>query len=215
MPELNNADSDDDDDDDNAQGRRWTEVPIQEVPQLETRASQHNDFFAALPAFNKRRGPIRTEIPRNVADPIDIFQLYWTPELLEKIVRNSNWYGQRFVTAWQRDLNIAEFKAFLAIILELGVVKFPNRESAFKRDHHGSQFIKVLGISHARFNQILRARRYKDYNKTAEEIREAKAADAFWPIKEMAQYLASQFGKYYQCGRGLDIDEQTRSQSKH
>ena len=67
------------------------------------------------------------------------FQLFWTPDVIEKMIRNTNWYGRTFIPRWQYDLTSAEFKGFLAIILELGVTKFPNREAAFKRDAHGSK----------------------------------------------------------------------------
>lgn len=88
--EENSVDDDDDNDDVEPLQDRWTEIPSQEVPRRDLRTNQHDDFFSALPAFSKTRGPLRANIPQNVVDPIDIFQLYWTPELIEKIIRNSN-----------------------------------------------------------------------------------------------------------------------------
>lgn len=57
-------------------------------------------------------------------------------------------------SSW-RDVTVGEFKAFIAICLALGYVKFTNREVAFQDHEFGSLFIRRL-MSLERFNLILR-----------------------------------------------------------
>jgi hypothetical protein len=194
-----------------ANGPQWDEVTVEDVPARQLRSEDQFQYFSELPEFKRKKtGPTRLVSDKRPLRPIDIFELYWTPELQDKFIKNTNWYGRRYISRWSHDLSRAEFKAFLAIILELGRIKFPNRASAFSNNGHGSPFIIVLGISLTRFNHILKAWRYEDYSdKSAEEIRRLKAADPFWPVKEMAEQLASRFRSMYQCRRGMDIDEQS------
>ena len=105
----------------------WTEVPVEDVPARLLRAGAKPDFFSDLPAFAKSQsvGP-NISLIRNkgCVRPVDFFELYFTQEMQDKIIKNSNWYGQRFIRTWQRDVSRAEFKAFLAIILELGRIPY-------------------------------------------------------------------------------------------
>lgn len=192
----------------------WTEKSISSPPERNTRSGNKIIEEAELPTFKNSGsvGPNRAEIRRkNAIKEIDFLQLFWTNELIDQMIKNSNWYGNTFLrTKGWFDLTRSEFKAFLAIVMELGRVKFPSREAAFDKSHSGSGFIKIVGISLERFNHIVKAWRYEDFSKlTPDEIAEKKRNDPFWPIKKMAEDLALNFQSMYNCRQGLDIDEQT------
>ena len=167
---------------------------------------------ANLPAFKKEAvvGPNTIAINEAGAKTeLDFFQLFWSEEKMQQYVTNSNWYGKKYIKNWY-DLTMAEFKTFLAIVMELGRVKYPSRDAAFQNSSRGSRFVNIVGIPLARFNAIVKAWRYEDYsNLTTEQIAQSKRNDPFWPIKKFAEDLASRFQSLYQCRQGLDIDEQT------
>ena len=190
----------------------WQEYPIQDPPELTTRGGNKILLEAAIPTFKKAStvGPNRTEIRRlGAITELDFFQIFWTKEIMVKFCSNSNWYGNKYVKGWT-NLTVPEFKAFIAIIMELGKVKYPSRESAFDKGIHGSKFISIVGLSIARFNQIVIAWRYEDFSQlTLEQLAGTKRDNPFWPIKALAEELSSKFQSMYQCGQAMDIDEQT------
>ena len=60
-----------------------------------------------------------------------------------------------------------------------------------------------------RFEQILKAWHYENYMEyTAEEIKQLKALDPFWPIASLEKDLNARFGAMMKPGQFLDIDEQ-------
>ena len=64
-------------------------------------------------------------------------------------------------------------------------------------------------MSNMRFEQILKAWHYENYTEyTAEEIKQLKALDPFWPIASLEKDLNARFGAMMKPGQFLDIDEQ-------
>ena len=76
-------------------------------------------------------------------------------------------------------------KAFIAIILELGVIKYPNRDIAWEKSDHGNKFVRDL-MSKERFNQIIRCWRYENYAGTTSDQRKAlRKEQPFWGLKSL------------------------------
>ena len=189
----------------------WTEYPINSPPIVVTRRETKILLDSKVPFFRQGNlGPNRAEIRSLAATTeLDFFQIFWTQDIMETTCINSNWYGEKFIRGWM-ELEVPEFKAFLSIVMELGKIKFPSRESAFNNSIHGSGFIKIVGMNLARFNSIVKAWRYEDFSElTVEEIAAKKRDDPFWPIKKLSEELASTFQYMYQCSQAMDIDEQT------
>jgi hypothetical protein len=190
----------------------WTECTINDPPERGTRTGNKILLESNVPYFKKQSavGPNKSEIRRLAAvTELDFFKIFWTNNMMEKMCKNTNWFGSRYIVGW-KELKIPEFKAFLAIIMELGKTRFPSRDLAFDQGIHGSGFVKTIGMNLARFNAIVKAWRFEDYsNLSPEEIAAKKANDPFWPVKKLAEEMALQFGNMYQCGQAMDIDEQT------
>ena len=113
------------------------------------------------------------------------------------------------IKGW-KDITLTDFKAFLAIIITLGIVKYPTRRIAFYDPMLGSPFIQSLGISLEKFERILKAWHYEDYTDyTPAIIANNKKIDAFWPVKRLAVLLAQAFERTFNCGQLITVDEQT------
>ena len=140
---------------------------------------------------------------------LKFFMLFITESILMAFVVATNTYGRMYHKSyWKKDLDIAEMKAFIAIILSLGVIKYPNRDIAWESSSFGNQFIKEL-MTKDRFNQIIRCWRYENYENTTSSQRKAfRAASPFWGLKSLAVIVAASFKNMYHPGQLLDIDEQ-------
>ena len=104
------------------------------------------------------------------SDPVDTFLLFFDDGVMNQFIIATNGYGNRFIQGWSGDVTISEFRKFLAIILCLGMTKFPNREKAWEKSPFGHSFIPSQ-MTLRRFNQILRAWHFENYaNLDAAEI---------------------------------------------
>ena len=64
---------------------------------------------------------------------LNFFQMYITAAIINSFVVATNYYGNTFYSKyWTKDLDVAEFKAFIAVILEFGVITYPNRKWLLK-----------------------------------------------------------------------------------
>ena len=64
-------------------------------------------------------------------------------------------------------------------------------------------------MTYYRFEMIMRAWHYVDYAQyTAEEIKQNKQADPFWPVSSLEEDLNVVFRRNYNPGQCVDIDEQ-------
>jgi Transposase IS4 len=119
----------------------------------------------------RRVGP---NIPSNCDEPLDYFKLFFTDELISSIVDNTNKYANNAIKKTQltknslwnswRDVNEEEFRAFLGVILNMGVRPHPNLQdyfstsftaytpffrSVFKRD----RFLQIFWMLHLKTNE--------------------------------------------------------------
>lgn len=179
------ADYDDEDDDANDEDGDgivgWIPCPIERFEATLSRSSPRNTSSSSsepteptledkLPHFNSYKGRgqfigvnkaviIEAKCKR---EPLKYFMLFFTLAIMETFVISINAYANLFYSRyWTKNVDLSEFKAFLAIILQLGVVKFPNREVAWEDTVHGNRFIRQL-MTQDRFNQIIRCYRSDD-----------------------------------------------------
>lgn len=140
--------------------------------------------------------------------PLKCFELFFTNTVVATFVEASNAYGRKFINGWKKDLTKSEFKIFIAVILIMGVVKYPNRKTAFDKTY-GNDLIRTF-MSHDRFTQLLRAWHFEDYTiHTPDELKEYRKKDPFWPVKSFVVLLAGSFRNAYVCGQRIDVDEQS------
>lgn len=140
-------------------------------------------------------------------DGAKIFQLFFNDEIMNKFMDSTNSFGaKKFDNKW-RNVSFSEFKAFLAVIMLLGIVQYPNREMAW--DHSlGCTLIKLIMKEH-RFTEILRCWHFRDVTDlTDEDFKKMKEDDPFYATTELMKVLCLKYSEYYRCGQFIDIDEQ-------
>ena len=103
----------------------------------------------------------------------------------------------------------SELAAFLGIGIYMGLIKYNgDRRKLWENTWKGNLFVRSV-MTYARFEQILKAwhsTNYSDY--TAEEIKQNKQLDPFWPIADLERALNTSFSSMMKPGQFLDIDEQ-------
>ncbi|MDX2164308.1 MAG: hypothetical protein SFW07_02700, partial [Gammaproteobacteria bacterium] len=136
---------------------QWVKRDLLEL-NLRSTASQQDIIRRSTPKFtDSNSGPDRKAIRDAGAETIlDFFQLFFTNSILEAFVAASNSYAKKFISGWERDLKLPEFKAFLAIVVSFGFMRYSERSMAFEQGVFGNFFIRNL-MTLRRFNQILRS----------------------------------------------------------
>jgi len=166
--------------------------------------------FRGYKGIHEFEGVNKTVVRQNNCDSVlSFFQLYITIAIMQAFVNATNFWGRTFHQKyWKKKIDIAEFKAFLAIVFEMGVIKYPNREISFENSDHGSSFIRNL-MTKSRFDMIMMCWRYEDYSKTsATERQNFKLTSPFWAAKAFIVLVATAFDNLFNPGQMLDIDEQ-------
>ena len=143
---------------------------------------------------------------------LDFFMIYITGTILATYVYATNVYASlNHKKYWNKNLDISEFKAFLAIILELGVITYPSRKVAFEDSDHGNQFIRKL-MTRKRFDAIMRCWRFEDYSaegqRTAQERKLLRRNQPFWGASVLVGMINTTCSRMFNPGQLLDIDEQ-------
>ena len=84
----------------------------------------------------------------------------------------------------------------------MGLLKYGGeRRKLWENSWKGNLFVRSV-MSHARFEQILKAWHSTDYaDYTAEEIKNLKAADPFWPVAELERELNVTFSTMMKPGQ--------------
>ena len=197
VDDFDDGNDDDDDIDDDLQSTvDWISLDIPTFQPQTSRSSPRNstspnnnatndpttdDFLPPFKGY-RGRGDFNGVNRREVEDAncgrsvLNFFMLFITEAVLLTFVVATNTYGRMYQgNNWKKDLDVAEMKAFIAIILELGVIKYPYRDIAWEKSDDGNKFIRDL-MSKGRFNQIIRNWRYENYANTTSIERSIK----FW-----------------------------------
>ena len=225
------ADSDDDDDDDDDEGESvvpntWYKMYSQTTTGGSTNVDEDPVLRMVYPP-NKpdfagpKPGPSNKSRSYPRQTPLDCFQLFWSEAVLAEFCTATNAYAKLFMTSrWRKDMDVKEFKGFLAIILSFGIVKYPAREDAWCGPH-SSRFVSSI-MSCTRFKAISAAWHWEDYSALVPEeplldrskrARAASAAkkkgNAFWPVKSLIQRLCAAFKSMWNLHQYNDVDEQS------
>jgi hypothetical protein len=139
---------------------------------------------------------------------IPIFSKFFTDDMFENMGQATNSFGQLYVKKW-KEMKRSELAAFLGIVIYMGLIKYNgDRRKLWENTWKGNLFVRSV-MTYARFEQILKAwhsTNYSDY--TAEEIKQNKQLDPFWPIADLERALNTSFSSMMKPGQFLDIDEQ-------
>ena len=135
-----------------------------------------------------------------------IFDKLVTPAIIDKFVTATNAYGNFSGSQSWKDTDTSEMKAFIGVILYLGICKYPSRKMAWSVSE-GSAKLRGL-MSRNRFEQILTAWHFVDFTHLSkQQMEELKRNDPFWAASDFVRDLTEQFELNWNPGQDLDIDE--------
>ncbi|KAL9976924.1 hypothetical protein ACROYT_G014267 [Oculina patagonica] len=160
-----------------------------------------------VPAFTQRVGPTRA-MPRN-SSILDYFLLLFTTELLQLIVDNTNKYA--FDTDLDGEMlgdfaptSLNELKAFLGVVILIGIVKLPKISDYWSTDERFYQPGVAKVFSRDRFLQLMKYLHISDPT----TLPERDDPDyKLYRVKPVIQALAQTFEQMYNPHRAQAIDE--------
>lgn len=172
---------------------------------------QNDESGPHLPRYHGQQPGI------HLADALDMdsndvkqaFALFWPPAVVEKMCQATSSFGRLYVKRWTKPITIDEFHAFLGLVIHLGLISYTGlRQKLWENSWKGNQFVRAV-MTYNRFEMILRAWHYMDYGEyTAEEIKQNKKNDPFWPVAALEEALNVIFRNNLKPGQCIDIDEQ-------
>lgn len=174
--------------------------------------------------YNEIPGP--KHAPHSDAKPIEYFNLFFTLGLLNTFVLRTNQYAMQYINSlanmsphssarmW-KPVNLTEMKGFIAVILNMGVVRKPTIRSYWSTSaSQGTPWFRDM-FSRNRFESLLQFFHVAD-NRSLPKPNEPNydPCGKFLPVMEHANRI---FWTYYTPHRELSIDESlvgTKSHSK-
>ena len=188
---------------------KWEDIDVLETSSVRTRQGLVAESpESTLPTFESRNhGP---SLPANPPTTIlGYFQLFIDVFIIGKWVAATNAHGRANAKGrlW-KDIDSDEMKAFLAIVLHFGVVRYPERNYPWRKDQkYGSDWIKST-MSFNRFDAILRNWSYEDTTKESLRSRgEKNKENCFWTVQGFLDLLAGSCLRYYNPCYKANVDE--------
>ena len=106
-----------------------------------------NEYKEVLPSvqFIPGQNPTASRIISNMKKPMDLFKLFFTDELVKKIICETNNYAKKKLegktlsanSIWRswRNMENAEFWAFIAVIINMGTMPLANLQEYWSRNN--------------------------------------------------------------------------------
>jgi len=224
LPELIGDDSDDDhdhDDDDDDDTGTWRKLYSQKATGRPDIHIEGSSGIRNKPNFTgPKPGPSNQSRKYARKTPLNCLQLFWSEAILACFVVATNAYAKLFMSVrWRKDIDVNEFKGFLAIILFFGIIKYPSREDAWK-SQYSSPFVSNI-MTYDRFKAISAAWHWENYgdlvpegepnrpNRVRAAAKAKKKGDAFWPVKSLVVRLNAAFRLMWNPHQRVDLDEQS------
>lgn len=147
---------------------------------------------------------------------IEFFQLFFTDQLLEEIIKETNRFAKEKIAAntplqkksvwwsWQ-DITLTEFKAFIGVVINMGIHHKPEIDDYFTPDWIDSQpFFKSV-FSRDRFKQIF----WSLHLNPPPTGRVIGAMSRSAKVRNVVLYLDKKYREYFIPNNKVSIDEST------
>jgi hypothetical protein len=182
----------------------WVEV---EPEPLNLTAELIRPLENILPPFDRHTIPGPT-VPPDYARIRDIY-LSFVHRIIPVFVAETNSYARSLQRKDWKDITIAEFHTFLAIILYMGIRPVPHRRLYWSLTKFRDQFVSGL-MSRDRFENILDNLHCVNTAALNEEELRMRLADNVWfSVQPFLDELNAAFAELFVPGQMIDIDEQT------
>ncbi|CAG4993144.1 unnamed protein product [Parnassius apollo] len=170
------------------------------------------DIEDTTPEFEEYPHECQYNVPENVKIPDELFRLFLTDEIVDKMVLETNLYAEKFLTnpdskrksrfrSW-KPINREEMLKFLGVALVMGLNKVPHVNDYWSKNimYRNEYIIKV--ISRDRFTAILRFWHFSDdtIDRTTDKLNK---------IHDVYEMFLANFKKVIVPGKGQDGREKT------
>ena len=154
--------------------------------------------------FTSSVGP-SLDIP---SSPLEVFDLFFSPDLLQIIVRESNTYanivmGNDKYEKWSK-ITVEEVKAFLGFSVLMGINHLPSLNDYWSRDPHLRYAPVADRITRDRFREISRFLHFVDNDTLVPRGEEGH--DRLGKVRPLIDHLSTKFAEVYQPHRDIAVD---------
>ena len=155
---------------------------------------------------------------KNDADPMDFFNLYTTPEIIELFVIETNWYAQQYIALkgdtikehsnvknW-KETDTHEMRTFLGVLLLMGIVYKPRMTLYWSTDEIFSTPIFSQVISRNRFFLLLKFLHFSNNDDPSFDPKDENR-DRLHKVRPLINMIRQRCKKIYYPGKNLSVDE--------
>ena len=141
--------------------------------------------------------------------PLDTFELFFTPEIMQYIVDETNRYADQMQTPAQKEqwtpLTVDELKAYMGFCMLMGIVRLPSIEDYWKRDPHFHYSPIASKISWDRFHHIRQYLHFAD--NTTIPLPGTPGSDRLAKIHPLIDKINKRCSEVYNLSRDVSVDE--------
>ncbi|XP_017792479.1 PREDICTED: piggyBac transposable element-derived protein 4-like, partial [Habropoda laboriosa] len=177
----------------------WEDVTESDVPPATINFDLHGEIA----------GP---HLPSNVKEPIDYFTLYFTEELVDSIIKETNNYANEEIrkkqlsrkSTWHKwyDITKEEFLAFIAVILNMGLIQLPNMQEYWSTASNSRIPFFPETFTKARFMQIFWMLHLKKPTP-----RNASIRTRIQKVSNYLEHIDGKFRQYFIPYKAVAVDE--------
>ena len=156
--------------------------------------------------FSGQSGGPRVTIPQT---PLEIFRLFYTPEIVQMIVDESNKYAEQNMPSekfetWEK-ISVEDFEVYIGFSIKMGFNKLPSLHHYWSDDITFRYRPVADRISRDRYFEISRYLHYAD--NTTLPTRGQPGYDRLCKVCPLIEKLQERFSAVYSPGRNLAVDE--------
>lgn len=149
-------------------------------------------------------------MPPNVKEPIDFFTLYYTGDLVNSIIQETNKHAKEKIENNQHsikcdkwcDITKEEFLAFLAVILNMGTIHLPKLEEYWSTAATCRTPFFPETLTRDRFNQIFWTLRLKEPT-----LENATIGTRIQKVSSYLEYIDEKFREHFIPYKEIAVDE--------
>ena len=154
------------------------------------------------------RSPVGPTIPIS-ASPLEVFQLFFSEDLMENIVRECNRYasqvmGDEKFQEW-RAMNVDKLKAFLGFVILMAIIHLPSTDDYWRRDPFMHYTLIADRISCDRFRELSRYLHFVD--NTTLLPRYSAEYNRLEKVRPLIDHLSQKFRSLYKVNQEVAVDE--------
>ena len=196
------------------QGRRT--APKNDERKKWTKVESPDDFVPKnIPFIDNECLKVRI---KNDAGPMDFFNLYITPEIIELLVIETNRYAQQYIALkgdtikehsnvqdW-KETDTHEMRTFLGVLLLMGIVYKPRMTMYWSTDEIFSTPIFSQVISRNRFFLLLKFLQFSNNDDPFFDPKDENR-DRLHKVRPLINMIRERCKKIYYPGKNLSVDE--------